>query len=132
SEGAGGEGAGLDHHRDRASRRILFRRRLSSAISGQESGRLLRAWRHRRVVSDRRRSQRLILILEHDPEKWVPVFPRDKRGTRLRGDHAQFKMIWPLKPAAAASPKNPSWRARRRRAAGCRRPWRGEKRTAVR
>ena len=27
--------------------------------------------------------------LEHDPEKWVPVFPRDKRGTRLRGDHAQ-------------------------------------------
>ena len=22
--------------------------------------------------------------LEHDPEKWVPVFPRDKRGTRLR------------------------------------------------
>jgi len=28
-------------------------------------------------------------VLEHDPEKWVPVFPRDKRGTRLRGDHAQ-------------------------------------------
>jgi hypothetical protein len=27
--------------------------------------------------------------LEHDPEKWKPVFPRDKRGTRLRGDHAQ-------------------------------------------
>src|SRR6266851_5585651 len=26
--------------------------------------------------------------LEHDPEKWAPVFPRDKRGTRLRGDHA--------------------------------------------
>jgi hypothetical protein len=26
---------------------------------------------------------------EHDPEKWTPVFPRDKRGTRLRGDHAQ-------------------------------------------
>jgi hypothetical protein len=22
---------------------------------------------------------------------WVPVFPRDKRGTRLRGDHAQTK-----------------------------------------
>ena len=31
--------------------------------------------------------------LEHDPEKWVPVFPRDKRGTRLRGDHAQIKEI---------------------------------------
>jgi hypothetical protein len=27
--------------------------------------------------------------LEHDPEKCVAVFPRDKRGTRLRGDHAQ-------------------------------------------
>jgi hypothetical protein len=40
-----------------------------------------------------------IKALEHDPEKacpaldagWVPVFPRDKRGTRLRGDHAQTK-----------------------------------------
>src|SRR6516165_11279654 len=31
------------------------------------------------------------LRLEHDPEKWKPVFPRDKRGTRLRGDHAQTK-----------------------------------------
>ena len=38
--------------------------------------------------------------LEHDPdpegrvsEKSVPVFPRDKRGTRLRGDHAQIKEI---------------------------------------
>src|SRR5205085_3856469 len=29
--------------------------------------------------------------LEHDPEKWIPVFSRDKRGTRLRGDHAQSK-----------------------------------------
>jgi hypothetical protein len=27
--------------------------------------------------------------LKHDPEKCVAVFPRDKRGTRLRGDHAQ-------------------------------------------
>jgi hypothetical protein len=25
----------------------------------------------------------------HDPEKCAAVFPRDKRGTRLRGDHAQ-------------------------------------------
>ena len=25
---------------------------------------------------------------KHDPEKWEPGFPRDKRGTRLRGDHA--------------------------------------------
>jgi hypothetical protein len=29
------------------------------------------------------------LELEHDPEKCAAVFPRDKRGTRLRGDHAQ-------------------------------------------
>ena len=29
------------------------------------------------------------LRLTHDPEKWVPVFPRDKRRPRLRGDHAQ-------------------------------------------
>jgi DNA-binding response OmpR family regulator len=38
--------------------------------------------------------------LKHDPEKhalgrrpggWIPVFPRDKRGTRLRGDHAQTR-----------------------------------------
>jgi len=32
-----------------------------------------------------------LLVLEDDPEKWKPVFPRDKRGTRLRGDHAQTK-----------------------------------------
>ena len=31
------------------------------------------------------------VAVEHDPEKWAPVFPRDKRGTRLRGDHAQTK-----------------------------------------
>jgi hypothetical protein len=31
--------------------------------------------------------------LEHDPEKLVPVFPRDKRGRGLRGDHAQIKEI---------------------------------------
>jgi hypothetical protein len=28
--------------------------------------------------------------LEHDPEKWKPVFPRDKREA-LPGDHAQTK-----------------------------------------
>jgi hypothetical protein len=32
---------------------------------------------------------------ELDPEKWKPVFPRDKRGTRLRGDHAPTKRIMP-------------------------------------
>ena len=47
------------HHRDRAIRRILFRRGLSSAISRQESGRLLRTGRHRRVVPDRRWRGRL-------------------------------------------------------------------------
>src|SRR5262249_34056187 len=29
--------------------------------------------------------------LAHDPEKWAPVFPRDKLGARLRGDHAQIR-----------------------------------------
>jgi hypothetical protein len=28
-------------------------------------------------------------MLAHDPEKCAAVFLRDKRGTRLRGDHAQ-------------------------------------------
>jgi hypothetical protein len=32
----------------------------------------------------------MIFGLQHDPEKWAPVFPRDKRK-RLRGDHAQTK-----------------------------------------
>jgi hypothetical protein len=31
--------------------------------------------------------------LEHDPEKCEAVFPRDKRGTRLRGDHAPVKNL---------------------------------------
>ena len=31
--------------------------------------------------------------LEHDPEQWVPVFHRDKRGSRLRGEHAQIKEL---------------------------------------
>jgi len=30
--------------------------------------------------------------LKHDPEKCVAVFHRDKRGARLRGDHAQSKI----------------------------------------
>jgi hypothetical protein len=30
---------------------------------------------------------------EHDPEKCEAVFPRDKRGTRLRGDHAPNKNL---------------------------------------
>jgi len=49
----------------RRSRRpaVLFRRGLSSAISGEESGELLRARRHRRVVPDRGRRQRLIFAV---------------------------------------------------------------------
>src|ERR1700730_1359576 len=39
---------------------------------------------------------------KHDPEKWEPVFPRDKRGTRLRGDHAQTatrrSRAWAISP----------------------------------
>ena len=34
---------------------VLFRRGLSSAVSRQEPGGLLRAWRHRRELPDRRR-----------------------------------------------------------------------------
>src|SRR5260370_582275 len=30
-------------------------------------------------------------VLEHDPEKREPVFPRDKGQRRLRGDHAQTR-----------------------------------------
>ena len=45
------------------------------------------AWRSRQGA----RCGRDSACLEHDPEKWKPVFPRDKRGTRLRGDHAQTK-----------------------------------------
>ena len=45
------------HHRDRRRARILFRRGLSPAISREESVRLLRPRRHRRVVPDRHRRQ---------------------------------------------------------------------------
>ena len=45
------------HHRDRRCAGVLFCRGLSPAIPRQESVRLLRAWRHRRVVPDRDRGQ---------------------------------------------------------------------------
>jgi hypothetical protein len=32
-------------------------------------------------------------VLEHDPEKWKPVFPRDKCRRHLRGDHVQTKRL---------------------------------------
>jgi hypothetical protein len=55
----------------------------------------LAGWRYRivRQISAVVRSQEREVRLEHDPEKWVPVVPRDKRGTRLRRDHAQIKEI---------------------------------------
>jgi hypothetical protein len=34
---------------------------------------------------------RKVMPLEHDPEEWEPVLPRDKRQRRLRGDHAQIR-----------------------------------------
>src|SRR5438552_6326150 len=62
--------------------------------------------RHCRTRAAQRRERRLAQQLRspqrnpadtqgvaHDPEKWVPVFPRDKRGTRLRGDHAQTRVL---------------------------------------
>jgi hypothetical protein len=36
------------------------------------------------------RTPRLTFPSEHDPEKSKPVFHRDKRETRLRGDHARI------------------------------------------
>ena len=52
-----GQGLRRHHHRDRRRAGVLFRRGLSPAISGQESVRLLRARRHRRVLPDRHRRQ---------------------------------------------------------------------------
>src|ERR1700749_2463745 len=34
-----------------------------------------------------------LFVGTHDPKKADTGFPRDKRGTRLRGDHAQSKEI---------------------------------------
>src|SRR6516164_4505520 len=39
---------------------------------------------------------------QHDPEKCVAIFPRDKRGTRLRGDHAQTRSWSDRAPAGKA------------------------------
>jgi peptide-methionine (S)-S-oxide reductase len=47
--------------RDFAGARVLFRRGLPPAISRQEPARLLRDWRHRRVLPDRYGGQRLSL-----------------------------------------------------------------------
>ena len=71
SKGVGGKGTGRHHHRDRAGRRVLFRRGLPSAVSGEESGRLLRAWRHRGVLSDRGGCQRLIASVMSRPENTI-------------------------------------------------------------
>ena len=56
-EGARQEALRGDHHRDRRRGRVLFRRGLSPAVSGEESVRLLRARRHRRVLPDRHRGE---------------------------------------------------------------------------
>src|SRR6202022_4872132 len=67
---------------------------------------------HRSILSPQRESRQIAdsfdqwmrlsdsVELEHGPENacpaldagWAAVFPRDKRGTRLRGDHAQQKV----------------------------------------
>jgi len=43
-------------------------------------------------------------LAAHDPEKCAAVFPRDKRGTRLRGDHAQTNQLaaMAIRPEAIA------------------------------
>ena len=55
------------HHRDPAGAGILFRRGLPPAISRQEPAGLLRARRHRRVVPDRHRGERLNRQLRMKP-----------------------------------------------------------------
>ena len=57
---AEGQGLRRDHHRDRRSRAVLFRRGLPPAISRQEPRRLLRPRRHRRLLPDRRRRARRV------------------------------------------------------------------------
>src|SRR3984893_10735574 len=54
-EGAEGQRLRRDHYGDPRRAGVLFRRGLSSAISGEKSGRLLRPRRHRRLLSDRGR-----------------------------------------------------------------------------
>src|SRR5262249_38428320 len=49
------------HHRDLCERSVLLCRGLSSAISSQESGGLLRSRRHRSVLPNRRRRQRRLM-----------------------------------------------------------------------
>ena len=68
------------------SRHRVFRhlRRGGRAIGGDRARRKAQPAHEGRAQAD-------AAGLEHDPEKWKPVFPRDKRGTRLRGDHAQTK-----------------------------------------
>ena len=59
SGGAEVGGAGADHHRDRHGPGILLRRGLPSAVSRQESERLLRPARHRRRLRHSRPRDRL-------------------------------------------------------------------------
>src|SRR5262249_39577534 len=49
------------------------------------------------------RGGEITVLGEHDPEKWRPVFPRDKRETRLRGDHARNDMTFTLGPRATSA-----------------------------
>src|SRR6185436_1830890 len=69
-----------------ASCRKIRRRLPAGSISWCCGG-----WRRGRTFSRANRFRNRPYLLEHDPEKWIPVFPRDKRGTRLRGDHAQTR-----------------------------------------
>ena len=62
-EGAEGERLRRHHHRDPPRARVLLRRGLSPAVSGEEPQRLLRPRRHRRFLSrgDRRRALKGLL-----------------------------------------------------------------------
>src|ERR1700743_928718 len=47
----------------------------------------------------------------HDPEKCAAVFPRDKRGTRLRGYHAQRRTLKCGRPPGIDAGGACGWRA---------------------
>src|SRR5712664_2168213 len=47
-------------------------------------------------------------LLEHDPEKWVPVFPRDKREAFARRSCSNKKIGRDDEPRADSEPRTPA------------------------
>ena len=87
--GAEGQGPRRDHHRDRRSGAVLFRRGLPPAISGQESRRLLRPRRHRRLLPDRAGRRNGV---ERAVALRAPTGPERGSGLAARKDAAAFRL----------------------------------------